>query len=287
VAVGFLIKKIHIIGPQGQKNINDLVIYLILPCNILHAFTQSAADEDFSNYLAILFISIGIQIFCVIYGKVMFRKESEDRRKCLQYGTICSNAGFLGNPIAEGVYGMEGLILASVYLIPQRIMMWSSGLAVFSGSSDKMKTVKKVVTHPCILACVLGILLMITGLPIPPGLDGAVTAVGNCNTAMSMMVIGMILADINFKDFWDWTVVKYTIHRLVIIPAVVYIVCSFLPLSKNVLGLCVLLAAMPAGATTSILAEKYQVDSPFATKMVIFSTLVSLPTICLWSIFLQ
>ena len=146
-----------------------------------------------------------------------------------------------------------------------------------------MKTVKKVVTHPCILACVLGILLMITGLPIPPGLDGAVTAVGNCNTAMSMMVIGMILADINFKDFWDWTVVKYTIHRLVIIPAVVYIVCSFLPLSKNVLGLCVLLAAMPAGATTSMLAAKYDRDPEFATKLVVFSTLCSIPAIMIWS----
>ena len=54
VAVGFLMKKIHIIGPQGQKNINDLVIYLILPCNILHAFTQSAADGDFTNYLEII-----------------------------------------------------------------------------------------------------------------------------------------------------------------------------------------------------------------------------------------
>ena len=43
-------KKIHIIGPQGQKNINDLVIYLILPCNILHAFTQSAADGNFIKY---------------------------------------------------------------------------------------------------------------------------------------------------------------------------------------------------------------------------------------------
>mgnify|MGYP002111596747 CR=1 FL=1 len=158
-------KKIHIIGPQGQKNINDLVIYLILPCNILHAFTQSAADGNFIKYLEILLISIGIQVFCVIYGKVMFRKEPEGRYKCLQYGTICSNAGFLGNPIAEGIYGAEGLVLASVYLIPQRIMMWSSGLAVFSGSSDKMKTLKKVVTHPCILACVLGIILMVTGLP--------------------------------------------------------------------------------------------------------------------------
>ena len=144
VAVGFLMKKIHIIGPQGQKNINDLVIYLILPCNILHAFTQSAADGDFMNYLEILLISIGIQVFCVIYGKVMFKGEAEGRYKCLQYGTICSNAGFLGNPIAEGIYGMEGLVLASVYLIPQRNMMWSSGLAVFSGTNDKMKTLKKI-----------------------------------------------------------------------------------------------------------------------------------------------
>ena len=43
--------------------------------------------------------------------------------------------------------------------------------------------------YTSILACVLGILLMITGLPIPPGLDGAVTAVGNCNTAMSMICL--------------------------------------------------------------------------------------------------
>lgn len=287
VATGFLMKKIHIIGPQGQKNINDLVIYLILPCNILHAFTESSAEGNLLNYLEILLISIGIQIFCVIYGKVIFRREPEGRYKCLQYGTICSNAGFLGNPIAEGVYGMEGLVYASVYLIPQRIMMWSSGLAVFSGTNDKIKTLKKVMTHPCILACILGMIMMLTGTQLPLGLNGAVTAVGNCNTAMSMMVIGMILADIDLKDFFDWTVVKFTVHRLVIIPAVVYIVCRFLPLSKTVLGLCVLLAAMPAGATTSILAEKYQVDSPFATKIVIFSTLLSLPTICLWSIFLQ
>ena len=287
IIIGLILKKTKVIGKEGQKSMTNLVIDLILPCNIIFSFMIKFSSKIAQDFMVILIISILIQVFCVILGSVLYNKCSVKRKKCLRYATICSNAGFLGNPIAEGVYGMMGLTLASIYLIPQRIMMWSSGLAVFSGSSDKMKTVKKVVTHPCILACVLGMILMITGLPIPPGLDGAVTAVGNCNTAMSMMVIGMILADINLKDFWDWTVVKYTVHRLVIIPAIVYIVCRFLPLSKTVLGLCVLLAAMPAGATTSILAEKYQVDSPFATKMVIFSTLLSLPTICLWSIFLQ
>ena len=51
-------------------------------------------------------------------------------------------------------------------------------------------------------------------------------------------------------------------------------------------GILVLLAAMPAGATTSILAEKYDMEPAFATKMVIFSTLLSLPTICVWSMLL-
>ena len=286
VAVGFVLKRIHIVGPQGQKNINDMVIYVILPCNILRAFLDSPAENGFLSYLEVLIISVFIQAFCVIYGKIAFRKEPEGRQKCLRYGTICSNAGFLGNPIAEGVYGAEGLILASIYLIPQRIMMWSSGLAVFSGTSDKKQTIKKVLTHPCILACILGIMFMLADIQLPPGLDGMVTAVGNCNTAMSMMVIGMILADINIRDFWDKTVVKYTIHRLIIIPAAVYAVCRFLPLDRTAFGICVLLAAMPAGATTSILAEKYEMEPAFATKMVIFSTLLSLPTICIWSLLL-
>ena len=286
VAVGFVLKRIHIVGPQGQKNINDMVIYVILPCNILRAFLDSPAENGFLSYLEVLIISVFIQAFCVIYGKIAFRKEPEGRQKCLRYGTICSNAGFLGNPIAEGVYGAEGLMLASIYLIPQRIMMWSSGLAVFSGTSDKKQTLKKVLTHPCILACILGIIFMLADIQLPPGLDGMVTALGNCNTAMSMMVIGMILADINVKDFWDKTIVKYTVHRLVVIPAAVYAVCRFLPLDRTAFGICVLLAAMPAGATTSILAEKYEMEPAFATKMVIFSTLLSLPTICIWSLLL-
>ena len=286
VAVGFLMKKIHIIVPPGQKNINDLVIYLILPCNILHAFTQSAADGDFTNYLEILLISIGIQVFCVIYGKLMFRGEAEGRYKCLQYGTICSNAGFLGNPIAEGIYGMEGLVLASVYLIPQRIMMWSSGLAVFSGSSDKIKTLKKVVTHPCILACVLGMIMMVTGAQLPPGLDGAVTSVGNCNTAMSMMVIGMILADADPRTLVDKDIIFYTVLRLAVMPFLVWITCQLLGVDSLVKGVSVLLAAMPAGATTSILASKYDGDAEFAVKLVVFSTAASLISTPLWSMIL-
>ena len=41
-------------------------------------------------------ISLVIQIIAVIYRKVLLPRRGEDREKCLRYGIICSNAGFLG-----------------------------------------------------------------------------------------------------------------------------------------------------------------------------------------------
>ena len=287
IAVGFLVKRIGLIGLQGQKNLNDLVIYVVLPCNILKAFLGTSMEGQIPAFLGILLITMGIQAFCVIYGKLVFRGQGEGRRKCLEYATICSNAGFLGNPIAEGVYGPEGLVLASIYLIPLRIMMWSTGIAVFSGLTDRRQTIKRVLTHPCIIACALGIVMMAAKLTLPSGLMGGVSALSSCNTALSMLVIGMILAEINLRELWDWTAFLYSIHRLILIPAVVYVVCRFLPVSRLVMGVSVLLAAMPAGATTSMLAEKYNCETTFATKLVILSTLLSLPSIALWSFILR
>ena len=286
ILVGFIAKRIGLVSEAGQKNLTDLVLYIILPCNILDAFAKGASRDELGTYLTIFLIAAAIQVISVIYGKRVFRNHSEGHRKCLEYATLCSNAGFIGNPVTEGLFGAEGLALASVYLIPLRIMMWSSGLAVFSGSHDRKATVKKVVTHPCILSCILGIVLKLLGLQLPSLIMEPVRALGKCNTALSMLVIGMILERIDLKHFLDKTVFIYCLHRLVLLPALIWLLLRPLPISHTVFSICVLLTAMPAGATTSILAEKYGMEAEFATKLVIVSTLLSLPSICIWSIIL-
>lgn len=125
--------------------------------------------------------------------------------------------------------------------------------------------------------------LMVGQIKLPDVILTPIQTLGRCNTALSMMVIGMILADIDVKTILDKTVIRYTIHRLVIIPIMVYLVCRLLPVSRLVCGVSVLLAAMPAGATTSMLAAKYDRDPEFATKLVVFSTLCSIPAIMIWS----
>jgi predicted permease len=115
--------------------------------------------------------------------------------------------------------------------------------------------------------------------------------VGRCNTGLSMMVIGMILSDIQLSELVDKTVIRYTIERLLIIPGVLGIILFALYKCGIVAGLAprlaVLLAAMPAAATTSMLSSKYDCAPDFATKMVILSTLCSIPTIFLWGLILK
>ena len=137
---------------------------------------------------------------------------------------------------------------------------------------------------------VAGLVMMVNGWIVPEPCFSLLQTIGRCNTAISMLVIGMILSDINPKELVDKIVVRYTVERLILIPLLVWIV--LLPLvnarilSRFSVNLSVLLAAMPAGATTSMLAAKYECAPGFATRMVILSTLCSIPTIFLWSMVL-
>ena len=286
IACGFLLRKLQILKKSAEQAVTDLVISLVLPCNILVSFLSVSPQGMAGDMLGILLVSVGIQVLSVLLGKLLFRKEVPDRQVNLAYGMICSNAGFLGNPVAEGVFGAAGLMLASIYLIPQRIMMWSEGLALYSGVSDRKATLKKVLTHPCVVACFAGILLMLTGLKLPGFIMAPLQTLSRCNTALSMLVIGMILSEIDLKTLADPSVLRYTLYRLVLFPLLIWLMCMLFGISRQVTGISVLLAAMPAGATTSMLSAKYGRDPQFATKMVIFSTLCSIPAIFVWSLLL-
>ena len=156
IIIGLILKKTKVIGKEGQKSMTNLVIDLILPCNIIFSFMIKFSSKIAQDFMVILIISILIQVFCVILGSVLYNKCSVKRKKCLRYATICSNAGFLGNPIAQGVYGMMGLTLASIYLIPQRIMMWSEGVSVFTEAPTKKEMLKKIFSlFVCAMMCLI------------------------------------------------------------------------------------------------------------------------------------
>lgn len=287
MAVGVVLRKMNIITKEGKGMLTDLVIDLILPCNIISAFYMPMDHSVFVSGVEILIISILIQIFCTFISGILYRKVPKEKRMVLQYATVCSNAGFLGNPVAEGLYGSVGLLYASVYLIPQRIVMWSAGISYFTECPSKKEVVKKVLKHPCIVAVEIGIVLMVTQVQLPGFLSSAIENVGGCTTAITMMLIGTILTDVDMRHILTRTTVAYSFIRLAFIPAVVFAGCWLANIDSVVAGVSVTLAAMPAGTTTAILAMKYHGDEEFATQSVVLTTMLSMAAIPIWSLIIH
>lgn len=119
----------------------------------------------------------------------------------MQYATICSNSGTMGTPVAEGIFGQEGVFLSAIFLIPLRVAMWTLGIAFFSGKWEK-GVVRRTLTHPCIVAVFLGIVLMLTQAQLPPLAIDCLKTVGTCNAALSMILIGSIMGRMDLKLLW-------------------------------------------------------------------------------------
>ena len=227
-----------------------------------------------------------IQIGSSILGMFLYNHYGESRKKVLQYATICSNAGILGNPIAEGIFGQMGMMYASIYVIPQRIFMWSVGLTYFTEAPDKKTLCKKVATHPCILAVVIGFIMMVTQIQLPGVLNVTIKNIAGANTFLAMSLVGVILSRVKLTEIVDRDTIYYGFIRLVFIPLLVYIGCRLAAVDELVTGVSVVLAAMPAASTTAIIASKYKKDETFATRCVVSTTLLSLVTVPVWCLFL-
>lgn len=278
IFIGYILRKLNIISKENRKSVTDLVIDIILPANIICSFMIEMNQEIIISGLTILIVSIVIQLACQFLGKYFFNQATARQQSVLQYGTICSNAGFMGSPLIQGLYGLDGLLFASIYLIPQRIVMWSGGVACFSDAKGK-DVIKKVITHPCIVAVFIGMVLMISQVQLPNFITVSIQSLSNCTMALSMIVIGGILAEIRFKDVLNKLTIYYSVIRLLVIPILVLIPCVLLSLPPLVTAVATVLAGMPAGSTTAILAEKYQGDAKLAVEIVFLSTALSLFTI--------
>lgn len=278
MAAGYLLAKLNILTDASKKSLTDLVLYVVLPANIVHSFIMKMDPSILISTITILLISLGIQLACLFGSNLLYRFCPQSSQMVLKYGTICSNAGFMGNPLVEGLYGSQGLLYASIYLIPQRVFMWSAGLSCFTPAKGK-EVIKKVLTHPCIVAVYIGFPLLIFQIPLPGFAFKTIEALSNCTSALSMMVIGAILKDVDLRTIFSKLNAYYCFIRLILVPSIVLVVGYLLHLQPLALAVAVVLSGMPAGTTTAILASKYGGNEKLAVTCIFLSTVLSLVTI--------
>lgn len=283
--IGALLKKKGILNESGKKCLSDLCISIVIPCNIFKSCLIDFNAGILKSCVALLVSAVIMQFLCLTLNIFLYNRYPAQQKKVLQYCTIVPMSGFLGNPIAEGIYNEIGVLYTSIFLIPMRIVMWSVGTTYFVAerAMDKRKIIKNVLTHPCLVAIYLGLFCMAAQVRLPSVVLNTVKYIGSCNSALTMFIVGTILVDVPLKSILSRDTVMFSILRLVLLPAAALGVGALLHLESTAFGVSVLMTGMPAGATAAIFAEKYGSDAPFATRCVVCTTLLSMLTLPLWA----
>jgi predicted permease len=279
---GFVLFKTGLIAKVGVGSIIDSTLYLFMPCNILYSFLVTFDSSKIMNFVEVFAVAAFIQVVSLVLGRLLYNGFPPDKKAVLQFATVNSNSILLGAPIAESLYGNLGMTYASMYTIPSRAVMWSAGIAYFTKPPGKAALIKSSLLHPCMLAVILGFILVPLQVSPPRPVMEVLKYFGACTTPVSMMIIGITLAGVNFRELLEPPVFYLSLVRLGLLPLIAYGTCLLFRFDAEVTGISVLLTAMPAGATTTIIAAKFNGNGAFASKCVVFSTILSFASTAAW-----
>ena len=274
IIIGVVVRKCGIIELRNRTSYNHFILYITFPALILSSFLQDIPIFDYSNIWIILSISLLGWGFSYFLGLLLWHNRSIKQRGVLMYGALVSNGANIGLPIVQQVFGDEGALYASLYLIPLRILTWTIGLSLFVSGRGKRK-MKNLILNPSLIVVFVGLGLMLSNTKLPYSITEAIKRVGNMSGPLSMIFIGTTIAEFNFKDAFSFDSITLTLLRLFIIPIVLLSILKQFFIYELVVNVSVILLAMPVATTTVVLTERYDGDYILAVKVVFLSTILS------------
>jgi len=286
LAVGYYCRKKDIFSDEMRSKLTDFVVLITLPCMVFSSFRMDFSMDALIQGGMALLIATVMAIVALIAGKFLYNGFEHRERCIMQYGTLVTNSGFAGLPIVSGAFGDEGLFLGSLFIIPTRILMWSAGISLFTTGGTRWDRAKKVMTNPSIIAVFIGLIWMVFQLPLPGFLDTAIDHLGGCTSPLAMALVGAILADVPLRGVWEPKSLYLVLIRQIILPIVCLLALKAIHMDPLTTGVSVTLSGMPIGSTTAILAQKYGADAQFASKCVFISTVTSLITVPVLTLFI-
>jgi len=290
---GVLLKKCRLCSDGFGKGISNLVLYIAQPALVFLAYLKEFSGEVLINSLVVLLLSVVAHLIFLI-SLLFFKKEVEDRRRMLRFASIFSNAAFMGIPLITAVLGAEYTIYASIYNITFNMFLWTLGVHICTDGNTlddgtvlkSQASIKKALFHPVTLAAALGLVFFVAPIHtyIPEIITESLQMVANLVAPLSMLVLGLRIADIDFKNFFnDKNLYTFLVLRHIALPALVFLATLGIkalgvPVSYEVFNVVVIMAAAPAASSATMFAEKYDCDAAYVSKVVALSTILSILT---------
>lgn len=280
IIIGYIVKKTKFVTGDFQKKLSSFLLKVTVPLLIISSASQ--ADSSRAGQRVPLTFLIAVLVFLVLpfMGSLIGRllRVPQDERSVYKFMTVFSNLSFMGFPVIASIFGTDAVIYAVIFNLVFNMVQFTYGVMLFKG--ERLTFDPKVFLTPVIVSSVLGIIIFITGFTVQGPLGLAFESVGGITTPSAMLVIGFSLADIPIREaFSDVRLYLFTFIKQVLLPVAAYFILKIFIHDELILGVSVIIIAMPVATMAVILANQYDRHTSLATRGVFLTTLASVVTI--------
>lgn len=285
IFLGYFIGKKEIVHNYCAPDLSNFLVKVTLPATVFCSMIRPFQKSMLSDSVCIFIIVIVFHILSMLIGFVVIKvcKVSSAQKGVWVFVCMFSNNGFMGFPLAQSIYGDKGLFLMAIGNVVSNFLIFSLGVKLLtSGKSVYKLNGRQLFYNNINIAVIIGLIFYFTQWHLPEILMTIVRDIGGLTASLSMIVVGLSLSRSKFKEmFQSRKIYILTCIRLILIPFLTIIVTRLIPYGAKSLipSLLILIAALPAPSSVSIIAEQYNMDTQTAAQSIFMTTLCSLITI--------
>ncbi|NLW17448.1 MAG: AEC family transporter [Firmicutes bacterium] len=273
---GAVLAKVKLITPTLRKNLNTLLYYFALPIFVFNSMRGSITLELLqTSYYPMLF-GIGLALInglIAFLATVIWRIDPRERR-LFAFLNMFGNNIYLALPIAQALFGAQGVAVVLLYSFGSDLILWSLGQFLLSGETRFSLASIKQTINPTLVALALGSAAGIANLWLPPALEISMDNMASITSPLALLLTGAALAEIKLgAGSGAKQAFALFITKLIISPLIAVGLVSLLPVPGEMRTIIIILASMPTFVRSIVLSDRFGWDGQKTALGVLVTTL--------------
>ena len=274
---GLFLRKKGVLTDEVIKSMNRMLLMVTNPAMLIMVTQKEYRPDLMKGFAQVIIIGlIALSLCCIIMFMIYARGDRQKYRPVAAMLSAMPNAGYMGLPIINAVYGDDGTLLLAAYIIAFNLVSWTLCTTMYTGFNIKSL---KGLWNPGFVFTVIGALLYMLRIALPAPLLSTVNTLGAVNTPVSLMLMGARMDTLRPRQLANRHLWIPCAVKLLALPAVTILACRIFGVSGLAMGVAVISTAMPSAAFCQMFAERYDREITYASTGVSLSTMLSMATL--------
>ena len=278
MGTGFLCGKIGLFNDAAIGKLSMFVLKVVAPCAIIDSLYREYDSAMLLAMLRVMGIAFCVYVLSSVLAFTLIHGEEPGKTRVLRSGTIFGNCGYMGLPLLQVLFGADGVFYGASYILVYNLVQWTFGLYVMSGDRREVRPVKLL--NPALVGVMIGLVIFATSTRLPEIIYRPIGYFAAMNVPIPMVITGYYLSKADLVGIWrHGEYYKTILVRLLAVPLILILMLKFTGFDRTMLISCVVSAAVPSAAATTMLATMYGQDTQAAANVVSMSTILSMLTL--------